>query len=73
MARTWTFGDPGNPPEPDSSEPDLHVQTTKRHYELERGDAALSPHDWRPVASPANVKTWDEWLESWGPLTALEP
>jgi hypothetical protein len=73
MARVWTWGDPNNPPEPDTVvDLLLHVRTTKRNYELERGNALLEPHLWRPVTSPANEKQWDEWLENWGPLTAIE-
>lgn len=73
MARVWTFGDTNNPPEPDSTEPDLHVRTTKRNYELERADAVGDPHTWRPVISPGNTKQWGDWLQHWGPLTAIEP
>jgi hypothetical protein len=73
MARVWTWNDPGNPPEPDSTEPDLRVRTTKRNYLLERADPVNEPHRWRPVVSPANEKDWGDWLQNWGPLTADEP
>lgn len=69
--RVWTFDDPNNPADPDPvADAGLHVQTTKRHYELAWSDPETGA-TWFPVASPANTKLWAEWLEFWGPLTEL--
>lgn len=71
--RVWTFDDLGNPPDPDPvQDTDLHVTTTKRHYELAWLDPATGT-TWYPEASPANEKPWSEWLEFWGPLTEILP
>jgi len=72
MARIWEWQNPNNPPEPDGSESTLHVRTTKRSYLLERPNLPDDTHTWRPVVAPGNTKLWNDWVENWGPLTAVE-